>query len=109
MKRRMKVILLTGLAVTVLGTAGTLAAGAGQTLRLRDGTCQLTPEQGIGQGFVDENGDGICDNMGTGIGAGAQTGQGFVDENDDGICDNREGAMGLGGGAGRHGGRGWKN
>ena len=36
--------------------------------------------------FVDNNGDGICDNHGTNCGIG------FVDENGDGICDHRASA-----------------
>ena len=42
--------------------------------------------QGQGTGFVDNNGDGVCDNMGQG-GRGGQ-GTGFVDNNGDGVCDN---------------------
>lgn len=40
-------------------------------------------------GFVDENGDGICDWMGTGMmnGYGYGPGPNFVDEDGDGICD----------------------
>ena len=34
-------------------------------------------------GFVDADGDGVCDNLGTGQGLGAN----FVDENGDGVCD----------------------
>ena len=34
-------------------------------------------------GFVDADGDGVCDNRGTGRGAG------FVDEDGDGVCDNQ--------------------
>lgn len=42
---------------------------------------QGIPNQGARTGFVDEDGDGICDNsLGSGIG--------FVDEDGDGVCDN---------------------
>ena len=36
--------------------------------------------------FVDEDGDGICDN--TGLRAGNGMRNGFIDEDGDGICDN---------------------
>ncbi len=48
--------------------------------------------QGPGQGncsdFVDEDGDGVCDNAGTGRGHGQGNGSDFVDEDGDGVCDN---------------------
>lgn len=37
--------------------------------------------------FLDENGDGICDNRGTALCEG-RSGCSFTDENGDGICDN---------------------
>ena len=60
-----------------------------------------------GPGFVDENGDGICDNFvdenGDGVcdlaGSGQRQGPGFVDEDGDGVCDH----FGTGGQAGRGG------
>ena len=58
---------------------------------------------GQGLGFVDADGDGICDNYGTGAGRGAGgQGRGFVDADGDGICDN----YGTGAGCGFRGGRG---
>jgi hypothetical protein len=45
---------------------------------------QAWSPRGNGQGFVDEDGDGVCDNCGLGRGNGA----GFVDEDGDGVCDN---------------------
>lgn len=58
--------------------------------------------------FVDEDGDGICDNYKKPGTNGANAGKGFVDENGDGICDNyasrgQDGACGWGGGHGNHG------
>lgn len=53
-------------------------------------------------GFIDQNNDGICDNLGVGAtcsqdGIGRQAGQqygvqgdAFTDENNDGICDSRD-------------------
>ena len=54
---------------------------------------------GAGQNFVDADGDGICDNYGTGAGRG--NGAGFVDADGDGVCDN----YGTGAGRGFRGGR----
>lgn len=50
-----------------------------------DGVCDLcgnVPGSGEGANFIDEDGDGVCDNYGTGEGTG------FVDEDGDGVCDN---------------------
>ena len=44
--------------------------------------------------YVDEDGDGICDNYQSGQCHGY--GEGFVDEDGDGICDNCQGACGWG-------------
>lgn len=56
-----------------------------------------------GTGFVDADGDGICDNCtGTGKGNNQCTNPnctGFVDTNGDGVCDNHTGS----GGGGHHG------
>ena len=49
-----------------------------------------------GFGFVDENGDGVCDHAGTGNGNCS----GYVDENGDGACDNAGSYAGSGQGAG---------
>jgi len=52
----------------------------------------LTPESGVN--FVDEDGDGVCDNEPVGDGEGFGKGnrgaekQEFVDEDGDGVCDN---------------------
>lgn len=42
---------------------------------------------GWGSGYVDADGDGICDNRGT---DGCGWGSGYVDTDGDGICDNAE-------------------
>lgn len=52
------------------------AAGPGENRRGQRG-----PNEGAPVGFVDEDGDGICDNS-----------LGFVDENGDGIYDNSPGS-----------------
>lgn len=56
--------------------------------------------------FIDEDGDGICDNYATGRGAN------WVDEDENGICDNYKngtcpGGRGQGKGMGRGQGRGY--
>lgn len=50
---------------------------------------------GRGAGFVDNDGDGVCDNAGQGgggrggrMGQGGGRGAGFVDNDGDGVCDN---------------------
>jgi hypothetical protein len=63
-----------------------------------------------GPGFVDADGDGVCDNYQAGVcpGGGCERGNGrgtgFVDEDGDGTCDYRGTA--CGGGCGRGYGRG---
>ena len=57
-----------------------------------DGICDNC---GNGVGFIDEDGDGICDNCGNGAG--------FIDEDGDGICDNWDAETGRGNGSGGNG------
>lgn len=110
MKRLLAGILAAALMATA-GVVGVSAAGRGM--------------QGAQAGarYVDANNDGVCDNRGTGLGAGLGAGclftdadgDGvcdtcgrlhcrFVDANNDGVCDNR--GTGLGMGRGACGGRG---
>ena len=50
-----------------------------------DGVCDRAGTgQGNGPGYVDEDGDGVCDHAGTGQG----NGPGYVDEDGDGVCDH---------------------
>ena len=66
----MKKIVATIIAAALVLTVGTVGAFA------------------AGPRFVDSNSDGICDNWtGTGNGQGNGNGQGFVDEDGDGVCD----------------------
>lgn len=44
-----------------------------------------------GTGFVDADGDGVCDNKGTAAGNGKRTN--FVDADGDGVCDNEGSAL----------------
>lgn len=56
--------------------------------------------------YVDDNGDGICDNYtdgygaGNGYGLGAGSGNAYTDDDGDGVCDNYAGGAGNGCGAG---------
>lgn len=59
-----------------------------------------------GPGFVDEDGDGVCDHAGSGAGRGMGRGSGFVDEDGDGVCDYAGQGAGRGQGPGRGAGRG---
>ena len=57
-------------------------------------------------GFVDEDGDGVCDNAGSGLGkgwGGGSHGAGFIDEDGDGVCDNAGSGLGKGMGRGSRG------
>lgn len=58
---------------------------------------------GNGQGFIDEDGDGLCDNCGT----QCVGGRNFIDQDGDGVCDNWASrpmdGTGLGSGRGHHG------
>lgn len=54
---------------------------------------------GCGMYFVDEDGDGICDNYGT------NCGMYYADEDGDGVCDNYAAGGGYGRGCGRGNGR----
>lgn len=58
--------------------AGENSGGAGAT-RATDGTCA---------GYVDADGDGVCDTCGGGHGGGHGTCDGYVDVNGDSTCDN---------------------
>ena len=54
------------------------------------------PGPDVRPGFVDADGDGVCDNCASGT-----CGQGFVDADGDGVCDNAgQNGRGLGSGQG---------
>ena len=67
--------------------------GAGFVDENGDGTCDNYGNGNCSWRFVDENGDGVCDNYGTygtyGTSKGTGTGS-FIDGDGDGICDNLE-------------------
>lgn len=79
MKKRIVAMLVA--AVLCMGVTGALAA--------------------YGCGYVDADGDGMCDNAGAGCGLYGM-GRGYVDADGDGVCDNAGyGAYGAGRGARR--------
>ena len=81
--------LLAGVPAMAQGPAG---AGTGFVDADGDGICDSC--DGTSVNYVDADGDGICDNIGIGgMGAGLGTGAGFVDADGDGICDNCDGLM----------------
>ncbi|MEG0095907.1 MAG: hypothetical protein RR671_00300 [Raoultibacter sp.] len=66
-----------------------------------NGVCDNAGQgNGNGQGFVDADGNGLCDNAGQGGGRGQGNGAGYVDADGNGVCDN----AGQGGGRGGNGG-----
>jgi hypothetical protein len=87
--------------ILVLAAIGTASAIDGVSSAARTNT------GGHGPGFIDADGDGICDNFvdndGDGINdnrsmyRGARMGSGFVDADGDGICDNMGSGRGHGG------------
>jgi hypothetical protein len=65
-----------------------------EEVNLETAVTQEQPTVPVGQNFVDEDGDGVCDNCGSvpGSGMGSQNGNGamgsnFIDEDGDGVCD----------------------
>ena len=94
-----------GLSGTEL-SAGPQGGRYGQAARLADGTVTMNQGFGRSEAFVDADGDGVCDNLGT----GQRLGDSFVDADGDGVCDNlgtgMGGGMRGGAGGGRNAGRG---
>lgn len=78
-----------------------------------DGVCDnyatgACAQNGHHRGYIDANNDGVCDNYASGAcdGPGCGTGAGYVDANNDGICDNYAGGVQ---GNGSNGGNGQSN
>ena len=133
MKRKMIAIVATALCAVLAVPAlafgvGNLSAGQAivasdapaQTVAWRgyvdadgDGVCDNYGSGycGNGAGYVDADGDGVCDNRGSGY---CGNGAGYVDADGDGVCDNYAGqgqgrGQGQGQGGGHHGGHGTCN
>ena len=90
-----------------LAVAAALMAGASMANAQEDEA--PAPVRRAQVAFVDANGDGICDNIGTRVGTGVGRGAGgsgqgrwagkgpnFVDANGDGVCDNAGTRAGTG-------------
>jgi hypothetical protein len=89
--------LAAGIGLTVVQAQENPESTAVQTTQLSryvdedgDGICDNRANGQCGSAYVDENGDGICDNRGN-----SQCGGSFVDENGDGICDNAGSGLGA--------------
>jgi len=111
MKRALGLLLLAGLLVAAMATAA-LAVVPGDGFRGFVDTGSQA-DDGYAMGFVDTDGDGVCDHFvdadGDGIndmrgtlgmgghGTGDCDGTNMIDANGDGVCDN----AGSGGGHGR--------
>lgn len=90
MMKRTVVGILTAVVVLGAGTVGVLAAGTGARhngLGNGTGICIHSENE---CNYVDNNGDGICDNIEGGTGQNNVNRVNYVDENGDGICDNQE-------------------
>lgn len=101
MKHRLTACLLAGAMALALGTGAALANGG-----VENGGIAAVAARGRNAAFVDEDGDGVCDNCGRGAGFVDEDGDGvcdncgrgagFVDEDGDGVCDNARGGRGRG-------------
>lgn len=107
MKKAVTTIAALAIAASVCAT-GVFAAGQNFRDANRDSICDnrttLCADGSCSSwctGFVDADGDGICDNRADGRCGGR--GAGFVDADGDGICDNRTAGCGQGWGGCRRG------
>lgn len=82
---------------------GILAGAMALAAVIAPGTAGTAPAQDVNcAAFIDEDGDGVCDNWNSDTGYGAC----FVDEDGDGVCDYRNSNAGRGYGRGNGCGRG---
>lgn len=86
----MKKAMFLSLAFTLIILVGLQSEAFAQKRNTNANKNQLTNQSVSRPNWVDANGDGICDNQGTGAGRRNQgaTRPNFVDANGDGICDN---------------------
>lgn len=101
MKRLLWLSLLVG-ALLIAGAAVALAQDDATPAPTQGAPDTALPAPDVRPGFVDADGDGVCDNCGQGMGNPNAPRLNFVDADGDGICDN----MGANGGQGRQMGRG---
>ena len=98
--KKVGVIIVALVLVLSIGTVSAFAArgnGAGFVDVNGDGICDNYGSKGNGVCFIDTNNDGICDNYSTKC-----NGTGFIDANGDGVCDNYGTRQGQNHCAGRH-------
>lgn len=105
MKKKMFVTLAAlVLAAAALAVPAAAHGHGGWNGDCRQAVCCLGADGVCGRGnYVDEDGDGVCDNCGTACGY-----RHYADEDGDGLCDNCGGVHTVqryGGGNGHHGGR----
>ena len=81
MKKKIISAALTLALVLAVCITGAFAAHGG--FGRGSGTCLSS-----GQNFIDEDGDGLCDNWAGGGSGRCGNGQCFIDEDGDGVCDN---------------------
>lgn len=86
--------------VLTMGVVGVSAAQTGQRCRLWQ-TDRCGAQAWEGCRYTDTDGDGVCDNQGSGLCSGGSGN--WIDSDGDGLCD----CMGLG--TGRHGGHHGRN
>ncbi len=85
MKKKMIAIAATALCVVLAVPA--LAFGVGNLSAGQAAVTSDVPAQTVAwRGYVDADGDGVCDNYGSGY---CGNGAGYVDVDADGVCDNR--------------------
>lgn len=98
--KKVGVIVVALVLLLCIGTVGAFAArgnGAGFIDANGDGICDNYGSRGSGVCFVDADGNVVCDNYGTGC-----HGVYFIDNNNDGICDNYGSRLGQKNCGGRH-------
>lgn len=105
MKKKMFVTLAAlAFAAAALAVPAAAHGHGGWNGDCRQAVCCLGADGVCGRGnYVDEDGDGVCDNCGTACGY-----RHYADEDGDGLCDNCGGVHTVqryGGGNGHHGGR----
>lgn len=97
-----KILLITGaiFGVLAIGSISTVAAAGNQNKGEAEKSYGMSNrgENTSNVNFIDEDNDGVCDNVGTGMGAGSQN---FIDEDNDGVCDNVGTGLGNGNGQGQ--------
>lgn len=88
MKRILWLSLLVGALLIVGATVALAQDDAGTPAPAQAVQNAALPAPDVRPGFVDADGDGVCDNCGQGLGNPNAPRPNFVDEDGDGVCDN---------------------